>query len=348
MQWITLDEACCVFHVANTWDDPLTSSYQDSRLQTQPHQASTEPGLNLLACRLNSATLVYAAGNVIPPIHALPIGDKEKCQLHYWHFSPSNPSKSTSPMVLDYEFSLSSIPFEFPTLNPSKSMSEARYIYGTSTKSQVFHAGRHVNAAAKIDCLVKVDVKSLIARGKGFWDQGKLLKGGEVDERNVLEILKDQEELEDEMEQLEVESSLRDQKGGRVTSNALDQKQAIKIFSMPQGWYAQEAIFVPRISRPATQPIDDSEEDDGYLLFYAFDEGSFLDPITGDVKPDSTSELWILEAKEMKTLVARVKLPNRVPHGLHGTFVSETQILNQREDVLESAGRGRTKKVNRP
>jgi hypothetical protein len=32
----------------------------------------------------------------------------------------------------------------------------------------------------------------------------------------------------------------------------------------------------------------------------------------------------------MKTVVARVKLPQRVPYGLHGNWFSEEEILNQR------------------
>lgn len=319
VKWVTLDEACLVFHVANTWDDP--SNLISSSIQPEA------PGLNLLACRLNSATLVYAAGNVIPPLKALPVEGIEKCQLYYWRFS-----KFMNSYRLDYEFSLSSIPFEFPTLSPSFSMSSARFIYGTSTRSQVFHAGRHVNAAAKIDCLVKVDVKSLIARGKGLWDSGKLKKGENVDDRNVVEILTDQARRNDESEEALVDLSLQDE----ITSStpqARTSEEDIKIFSLPTGWFAQEAVFVPR--KP------EGEEDDGYLLFYVFDEGTFLDPITGHVKPNSTSELWILEAKEMKTVVAKIKLPSRVPYGLHGTFVSENQILSQKSEVVESRSRGK-------
>lgn len=147
-----------------------------------------------------------------------------------------------------------------------------------------------------------------------------------------MEILTDQARRDDESEEALVDLSLQDE----ITSStpqARTSEEDIKIFSLPTGWFAQEAVFVPR--KP------EREEDDGYLLFYVFDEGTFLDPITGHVKPNSTSELWILEAKEMKTVVAKIKLPSRVPYGLHGTFVSENQILSQKSEVVESRSRGK-------
>lgn len=99
-----------------------------------------------------------------------------------------------------------------------------------------------------------------------------------------------------------------------------DPSDPIKLFQMPPGWYAQEPRFVPR--RDATA------EDDGWLLTYVFDE-SQLDE-DGECRPDARSELWIIDAVSMKTVVAKVKLPQRVPYGLHGTFFSEWEIQNQR------------------
>ncbi|KAI9733418.1 MAG: hypothetical protein M1834_003502 [Cirrosporium novae-zelandiae] len=94
----------------------------------------------------------------------------------------------------------------------------------------------------------------------------------------------------------------------------------IKVFEMPAGWFAQESRFVPRDGG--------TSEDDGWILAYVFDE-SQLDP-QGQCPPDSKSELWIIDAKTMANVVARIKLPQRVPYGLHGNWFSEHQILNQR------------------
>jgi len=94
----------------------------------------------------------------------------------------------------------------------------------------------------------------------------------------------------------------------------------IKIFKLPRGFYAQESRFVPR--------ENGTSEDDGWILSYVFDE-SQLD-INGNVEPAARSELWIIEAKEMKEVVCKVKLPQRVPYGLHGNWFSEEQIQNQR------------------
>ena len=69
-------------------------------------------------------------------------------------------------------------------------------------------------------------------------------------------------------------------------------------------------------------------EDDGYLLTYVFNESQLDD--CGDCMPDAKSELWIVDAKDMKTVVGKVMLPQRVPYGLHGNWFSEEQVLGQR------------------
>ncbi|TVY30316.1 Carotenoid 9,10(9',10')-cleavage dioxygenase [Lachnellula hyalina] len=99
-----------------------------------------------------------------------------------------------------------------------------------------------------------------------------------------------------------------------------DSNDPIKIFKMPRGFYAQEPRFVPR--------KDEGSEDDGWVLSYVFDE-SQLDE-NGNAGPGAHSELWVIEAKEMKEVVCRVKLPQRVPYGLHGNWFSEADVLGQR------------------
>ncbi|WWC61119.1 uncharacterized protein I303_103697 [Kwoniella dejecticola CBS 10117] len=92
----------------------------------------------------------------------------------------------------------------------------------------------------------------------------------------------------------------------------------IELFEMPSGWYAQEPRFVPR--------HEATTQDDGYLITYA-------DGIPSS-EPGSGSELWIIDAKHlsrgMSAVTARIKLPQRVPYGLHGTFVPASLIKNQR------------------
>ncbi|KAI0441936.1 retinal pigment epithelial membrane protein [Xylaria telfairii] len=99
-----------------------------------------------------------------------------------------------------------------------------------------------------------------------------------------------------------------------------DANDPIKLFRMPKGWYAQEPRFVSR--RGA------SSEDDGWLLTYVFDE-SQLDE-AGECEEEAVSELWVIDARNMKDVIARIHLPQRVPYGLHGAWFPEEDILSQR------------------
>ncbi|KAJ6299397.1 hypothetical protein OIU76_020378 [Salix suchowensis] len=80
------------------------------------------------------------------------------------------------------------------------------------------------------------------------------------------------------------------------------------IFDLGPGRFGSEAIFVP--SKPGTT----SEEDDGYLIFFAHDENT------------GKSSVNVIDAKTMSAdPVAVVELPRRVPYGFHAFFVSELQ-----------------------
>ncbi len=308
--WIETDDSFVVFHTANTWDDdaaPAASSATATVDQSEKRSGETgSTGLNLLACRLNSATLIYTAGNLQPPPKALPKGtnEPEKCQLYYWRFSSE--SKENAPLSLETEFALSDVPFEFPTLRTDALMQDASFIYGTSTRNGAFNA--KLNLAAKIDCLVKVNVKNLIRKGRKAIEAGTMRKGESVDERTVEQILAQQA----------ARKAAADASGKEEETNGDD----ISIFAMPSGWYAQEATFVPR--------ANGQSEDDGFLVFYAFDENTGLDTLTNSVWPGATSELWVVDARTMRRVVTRVQLPQRVPYGLHGSFFTEQQIQSQR------------------
>lgn len=287
VRWFESPEACCVYHTANSWDD-------DVKLGESGEDSEATYGVNMLGCRLNSATLVYSAGNLLPPSHVLPPPNcPEKCQLYYWRFDLEDSTANT----ISHEFALSDVPFEFPTINEEYSMQQARYVYGTSMRDGTFDAG--LGKAAKIDALVKIDAQTLIRQGKAMWNQGRLKAGDAVDTRTVEEIL------------------------GAQRDGTASPDDAIKIFEMPRGWYAQETTFVPRRG-------DAQGEDDGWLVCYVFDEATGLHPSTGEVLPGASSELWIIDAKEMRDVVCRIKLPQRVPYGLHGTLFTEEQIAAQR------------------
>ncbi|OUL26908.1 9-cis-epoxycarotenoid dioxygenase [Nostoc sp. T09] len=74
-----------------------------------------------------------------------------------------------------------------------------------------------------------------------------------------------------------------------------------------EGRYGGEAVFAPR---PGA-----INEDDGWLITFVYDEGS------------GTSELVVVNAQDITSEpVARVIIPQRVPYGFHGTWVSEEQL----------------------
>ncbi|CAK3775265.1 carotenoid oxygenase [Lecanosticta acicola] len=327
MQWFETD-ACCIFHTANTWDDV------DVR--------GSATAVNMLACRLTSATMIFATGNIAPPVETrkkavatvkkrMPFFSKYDDDIDQTYYEQEQSVFSDSPteekeallhiasakpdeyfddlfneeqcrlyyyhfdlpsQSIMHQWALSVIPLEFPSVRPDVEMQEARYIYGCSTTTTDF--GSALGKATKIDALAKVDAKTLIARGCASPPRSVT---GVVDTRSVCQIL-----------------------------DSTDPNDAIQVFRMPDGWYAQEPRFVAANSNRS--------EDDGYLLFYAFDESQLDDG--GNVPPDTDrntrakSELWVIDAKNMTDIVARVHLPQRVPYGLHGTWFSAEQIRNQR------------------
>lgn len=278
---------CCIFHTANSWDSTVAI------------ENSTEEkvsAVNLLACRLTSATLVYSAGDLAAPIPLAPLPnlqeEEEQCRLYFYQFRISPPlgveeyNNLGKQNVILHQWALSAIPFEFPSVRDSVSMSAAKYIYGCSVAGATF--GAALGRAVKINSLVKVDVETLIA--KGMRSPPTQITGC-VDKRNMAEILASK-----------------------------DPEDSIKVFKMPEGWYAQEPRFVPR--------DHGRSEDDGWLLSYVFDEAQ-LDS-TRECPISAKSELWIIDAKNMKDVVAKIYLPQRVPYGLHGNWFSEEQLQSQR------------------
>ncbi len=268
--------ACCIFHTVNTWDDQAVN-------QTTREVETTT--VNMLACRLTSASLVFAAGDVAAPQPTSfeTGGEEEQCRLYYYQFSLVDQRHNN----IAYQFGLSAIPFEFPSIREDRGMAKTKYVYGCSTSEGTF--GAALGRAVKIDCLVKIDAETLIQRGRKDPELSPIT--GCVDMRSVKEVLASH-----------------------------DTEDPISIFQLPPGWYAQEPRFVPR--------KDGVSEDDGWLLTYVFHE-SQLDAL-GECHLDAKSELWVIDAKDMKTVVARVYLTQRVPYGLHGNYFTEKQVKSQR------------------
>ncbi|KHJ33569.1 putative retinal pigment epithelial membrane protein [Erysiphe necator] len=270
---------CCIFHTANTWDDL-------SLVSETLELSNNVTAVNMLVCRLTSASLVYNAGNIATPAletkkaSVYPV-EEEQCRLYYYRFLLSETQN-----IITHQFALSAIPFEFPTIPQNLSMSQARYIYGCTLSNSTF--GTALGGAAKIDCLAKIDSVMLLDSARVSPPTPII---GCVDNRSVAEIIK---------------------------SN--NKNDSIKIFKLPPGCFAQEPRFVPR--------NEGKSEDDGWLLSYVFDE-SQINP-DGFARPDAKSELWIIDAITMEKIGCKVKLPQRVPYGLHGSWFNEHEILNQR------------------
>lgn len=284
-------EPCCIFHTANTWDDKVRNKLTGD-VETS--------AVNMLACRLTSAALVYSAGDIAAPIPSrdtVPL-EEEQCRLYYYKFLMNSHGLQNA---IEHQFALSAIPFEFPSTREDRLMAATKFIYGCSTSEGSF--GAALGRAVKIDCLVKMNADTLIKQG--LKDPSLRPVTGCVDTRTVAQV---------------VEST--------------DQNDSIQIFQMPPGWYAQEPRFVPR--------KDSASEDDGWLLTYVFDENSGLDE-DGECPPEAKSEMWIIDARDMKTIVGRVYLPNRVTYGLHGSWMTAAQVDNQRP--LETIRSLHTKKA---
>lgn len=320
--------ACVIFHTANCWD--TTTRTVDTN-----GQLLEETSVNLLACRLTSASLVFSAGNLpapavkpVPPEYA----EDEQCRLYYYSF-PMSPADDGTPdeeggggdggdrrrtrTEIRHQWALSAISFEFPTLSPDHSMGEARYVYGCSTGDASYTVA--LGKAAKIDYLVKMDVRTLIGRGVARPPQPVR---GCVDTRTVAEVMASR-----------------------------DADDPIKLFKMPDGWFAQEPRFVPRGEG------EREGEDDGWLLTYVFDENQQGavddDGDEGACGADAVSELWVIDARTMRDVVARVRLPQRVPYGLHGAWFSEEEVTGQRpftglrsvEEDGEGSGSGTSRRL---
>jgi len=94
-----------------------------------------------------------------------------------------------------------------------------------------------------------------------------------------------------------------------ITKVDLDKRTIVKKFLYGPNKFGGEPVFVPKTNA--------SSEDDGYLLTFVYDANA------------NRSEFWVVNAASMTEIVAIVPLPQRVPFGFHGLFVSEEELKRQ-------------------
>ncbi|KAM0234073.1 hypothetical protein ACHAP5_010174 [Fusarium lateritium] len=308
---------CCIFHTANTWD-------------TQSSDGTSS--VNLLACRMTSSTVVYTAGNILPPTATKTSGVQvkgSKEDVNRWDGNGDAACPYEEAPLLESPGEKAGSADYFSASDESDDYAQCRlyyYEFDMSTKSQnkVKHQwalsavpfefpsvrpdlqmqearyiyGCSTSASSFSVALGRADKIDLLVKmdAKTLMERGKKMKAtsvtGCVDRRTVNEIPHEQED-----------------------------DDPVRIFRLPPNHYAQEPRFIARSSS--------TEEDAGYLLFYVFDESQILP--SGDCPPSSVSELWVLDAQNMRDVVAKVKLPQRVPYGLHGSWFSSSDIEEQRD-----------------
>ncbi|KAF5670055.1 dioxygenase [Fusarium heterosporum] len=306
---------CCIFHTANTWD----TKYDDGT-----------SSVNLLACRMTSSTVVYTAGNILPPVAPKTSGilvkgsekdvnrwDKKDTTCRYEEApileSPSGKADSADYFSASDEFDdyaqCRLYYYEFDMSAQSQNnikhqwaLSTIPFEFPSVRPDREMQKARYIyGCSTSTSCfgvaLGRADKVDLLVKmdAKTLIERGKKMQAtsvtGCVDRRTVSQILEEQQ---------------------------ID--HSIRIFHLPPKHYAQEPRFIPRAGS--------TEEDAGYLLFYVFDESQILP--SGDCSPTSASELWVLDAQNMQDVVAKVRLPQRVPYGLHGTWFSSADIEEQR------------------
>lgn len=293
VKWFTDPEPSLIFHTADAWDEGLSGN------QYLGAEGDDElVAVNFYCCRFRTAKLVFAAGGMQAPPQEESMSRElsDVVRLTYMRFSMSSNDPSLRDNQITHAFALSAIPFDFPLVSHAHSMRQHRYMYGCTLRNGQFDSALE---GAKIDCIVKIDAEALRRKGIDMAEKGQLQRFDEVDKRTVSEVLAQQ--------------------------RAGTGDDCIQIFDLPTGVHGQEPVFVPR--------SDAQSEDDGFLVFYAYDESQLLPDGTA---PDSSrSQLYIVDAAKMglsdpaAAVVGIVELPARVPYGLHSAYITAEQIESQ-------------------
>jgi carotenoid cleavage dioxygenase-like enzyme len=317
VRWFT-SPACCIFHTANAWDTTAGGKVVS---------------VNLLACRIASATLTYSAGNIAPPnvssntkhieLEKTPLTRKTrylspgKRMCHYEKGSVLESSAST-PNAPNY-----------PSAHASEDNDQCRlyyYEFGLSAteKNQVSHEWA-LSAIPFEFPSVRPDCEMQRARyvygcttssscfGVALGKAVKIDAIAKIDSKTLIQNGK-------EMNITPVTGCVDERTVGEILDED-DKEGSIQCFRLPRNHFAQEPRFIPRSSS--------DEEDAGYLLFYVFDESQLT--MSGECPQSAVSELWILDAESMRNVVAKITLPQRVAYGLHGTRFSHSDIEKQRD-----------------
>lgn len=321
---------CCIFHTANTWDEVDTSGNVSA--------------VNMLACRLTSASLVFSAANIEPPPH--PSHTKAKRQKQTSSFAAFRGKKEledlekiiideTSPLLAQGTPSSSRRISGIPISDDDEEQCRLyyyRFSLSTATPNIVTHQFALSAIAFEFPTVSPLTdmnhARYIYGCSTSIESFGAAL--GKATKIDVL-VRIDAHALLARAKEVEPESIT-----GCVDTRTMDEILAstdpndpIKAFKLPPKHYGQEARFVPR----QTQSIRGEEhgiflEESGYLLFYVFNEDQ-LDA-SGECTPDAKSELWVLDASTMQDIVCKIHLPTRIPYGLHGNWFTEEQIKSQR------------------
>lgn len=98
--------------------------------------------------------MLYSTGAIEPV-------EKEECdsEVYYYRFLLSNIEEN----IITHRWALSAIPFEMPIVPAGYSSKGPEYISGCFSRDAIF--GAESGEPMKVDCLVKMDIQTLIRRG---------------------------------------------------------------------------------------------------------------------------------------------------------------------------------------
>lgn len=310
--------ACCIFHTANTWD--VVAANGDVA------------AIDMLTCRQTSATVVFSAGNLAAPqptentvqrVLQKDSNDLALTSTQSYDRAPLLESPGIEPDSYSWGFT----PVEDRLMEYEEEQCRLYYYSFDMTK------GQRSNRIAHQFALSAIPFEFPSVRPDKEMSSARYVYGCTTATSSFNAALGRAVKI-DGLVKFDVETLIARGKRQhhRGVTGCVDKRtvaeivaapaasDTIQIFQMPENMYCQEPRFVPSASG--------TEEDSGFLLSYVFNEAQLLP----DGEPPSTavSELWIIDAKGMKDVLARIYLPQRVPYGLHGSWFPEEQVDGQR------------------
>ncbi|KAF2034449.1 carotenoid oxygenase [Setomelanomma holmii] len=321
---------CCIFHTANTWDE---------------YGGDGEVvAVNLLACRLTSASMVFSAGNIVPPPHPDHLDNAKRKPISFFASydddgllkDPEKSTDETSPLLVHSDSqSSSSTPPRIPISYDEQEQCRLyfyRFDVGSGTSQNITHQFALSAMPFEFPTLSPLTemTKARYIYGCSTSNEsfgaalGKATKIDLIVRMDVSTLLT----RAHESPPVNITGCVDDRTVDQILASN-DPHDPIKIFKLPPNHYGQEPRFVPRKRKPSHSPeCEKLLEEDGYLIFYVFNEDQ-LDAM-GECRADAKSELWVLDARTMQDVICKVQLPTRVPYGLHGNWFDEQHIDRQR------------------